>query len=84
MFYLLEDSKYILGQMEDPFAVKGEHNDLNIKREFDEDDTKAQLSKKKKKKGEENKGDLKGYQNATLKLDLKNSKWWQPGIGTMF
>lgn len=71
MAYLYDDSKYILNQLKAPFK-QAEY----IKDSSEEVATKVKAKRKKEETG------VKGYQPQTLKLDLKNSKWWNAGFNT--
>lgn len=68
--YLYEDSQCILAELEDPFKeVKDEpqvKTELNINENNENNKSKKRIKK----------DDGKAYNPATLKLDLKNSKWW--------
>ena len=78
MAYLYEDSKYVLNQLESPF--KGPQAQL-IKGES-ADETAAVPAKSKAKRRKENEPGVQGHNPSTLKLDLKNSKWWNTGFDT--
>ena len=77
MTYLYEDSKFVLNQLESPFKhpepqlIKGESNE-----------EQASPTKSKAKRRKENQPGIRGHNAQTLKLDLKNSKWWNTGFDT--
>ena len=74
MLYLFDDSKYILNQLESPFKMDA---DYQVKESSGEVD-KIKTTNKRKKEDPA----AKGFQAHTLKLDLKNSKWWNVGFNT--
>ena len=76
---MYEDSQCILAELEDPFKeVKDEHQ---VKTELNINENNENKSKKRIKKDD---GNAKAYNPASLKLDLKNSKWWQPGFNNEY
>ena len=65
MSYLYDDTQVVLKELLAPISGEEKH----VK------DEQIQMSKRKKKAG-----GIHGYQAPSMKLDLKNSKWWQPGF----
>ena len=61
--YLYDDSKFVLSELMAPF----------LKQEIKDEPAAGAVSKKKKTNAEPG---IRGHQAFTMKLDLKNSKWW--------
>lgn len=76
---MYEDSQCILAELEDPF--KEVKDEPQVKTELNINENENNKSKKRIKKDDAN---GKAYNPATLKLDLKNSKWWQPGFNNEY
>lgn len=74
MAYLFDDSQYVLNQLMAPFqaeGVKGESSDV-------------QVTKTNQKRRKENEPGVHGLAAKTMKLDLKNSKWWNTGFNNTY
>jgi hypothetical protein len=69
--YLYDDSKFVLSELMAPF----------IKHEIKDELVAA--SKKKKKPSVVAPG-IHGHAPFTMKLDLKNSKWWKAGFDNTY
>ena len=77
MTYLYDDSKYVLESLESPFAQPAEV--IKVK---GEDDAPIQQAKSKAKRRKDD--GVHGFNAQTLKLDLKNSKWWNTGFNNEY
>ena len=71
--YLYDDSKYVLNELMAPF----------IKHEIKDEPAPGITSKKKKKPSIVQPG-IHGHAPFTMKLDLKNSKWWKAGFDNTY
>lgn len=75
MAYLFDDSQSILKQISEPFEDQ-------IKRESGSGDAAdVQVTKTKQKR---TKHEMHGHHPSTMKLDLKNSKWWNTGFNNNY
>lgn len=73
MAYLFDDSNSVLSQISSPFqmdGIKGESGDVQI--------SKMKQQKRRKE------GEIAGHNPSTMKLDLKNSKWWNTGFNNTY
>jgi hypothetical protein len=77
MAYLYDDSRFVLNQLDQPFKDLGT---MFIKESMTAEEQHAvQRTKVKRRKEEEG---IRGHQAQNMKLDLKNSKWWNVGFNT--